>query len=297
MSNFLSHKHAVNTIRLMYKNRGFDISKLNLGSQVEKELNIEIKDAPFAALYAYVDEYIALLRCQSAYFLSANHEKNPMAIIFYRLSIRQLRTLTSIRIMCSYGLDTNARLQLRLLYETSLLWARFRIDPECLDEYSSCTSPKKANEFWHKYLSKQKTERYLKKNLAEKGYIWLGNMEDLIEDLKEKLGLVAHPSSIADSIETLTDWNEAKGIAISKPSEFSYPTLKYSILITAMPFAIFPDPPYNFEVTSLRNGKTSWDPIPHPVSSWEEYNQLLRNMFPALFLIAIRFFEEFDKHN
>ncbi|MFN3882147.1 MAG: hypothetical protein ACK4L8_12040 [Nitrincola lacisaponensis] len=296
MAEHLSHKHAKNAIRLMYQEQGFQVSDAVLGNHVQAELGVDIGEAPFAALYAFVDEYIALLRYQSIYFLSADHKASPSAMTFYRLSIRQLRTLTSIRVLCSYGLDANARLQLRLLYETAQLWVRFRIDQQILSDYTACTTPDSANKFWHKYLSKEKTERYLKNQMQEGGLIWIGEMDEQIKDLKQKLSLVAHPTFLADYHETLSDWNgQLDNFVIMDPLKSSYFTLSKAIFITVMPFSIFPDPPYNFVSISLRQQDAGWNPIPHPTESWEDYNQQLRNMFPTLFLIAIRFFEGFDK--
>lgn len=294
MTTHLSYQHAINTIRLMYEQQGFKIPTATLGEQVRNEIGIDIKEAPYAALYAFIDEYIALMRKQSIYFLSACHTKNAIATVFYRLSIRQLRTLTSIRTLCSYGLDSNARLLLRLLYETTLLWVRFRIDNDCLLEYSECNTPEAANQFWHKYLSKEKTERYIEKQISEQGLCWLGGDKNIIGDMKKKLSLVAHPTFLSDYYETLSDWREAPSeCGVTKPSEMSYFTLVNSITVTAIPFSIFPAPPYNIEAKSLRNNTTDWNPI-HETESWDDYNSQIRNMFPVLFLMAIRFFEGFD---
>jgi hypothetical protein len=297
MAEHLSHQHAVNSIRLIYENQGFQLADTVPGNQVQNELGIDVRDTPISALYAFVDEYIILLRCQSIYFLSVVHENSPSAMTFYRLSIRQLRTLTSIRALCSYGLDANARLQLRLLYETAQLWARFRIDRDILGDYTACTTLESANKFWHKYLSKEKTERYLRNQVQEGRVSWIGGMEDQVNDLKQKLSLVAHPTFIADYHETLADWNgHLETAVVTKPLKSSYFTLSKAIFVTAMPFTISPDPPYNLDSISLRKGDAGWDPIPHPTESWEEYNKQLRNMLPALFLMAIRFFEGFDKN-
>lgn len=298
MAEHLSYQHAVNSIRLIYEHQGFRLADGVPGDQVKNELGIDVRNAPFAALYAFVDEYIILLRCQSIYFLSVLRKNSRSAMTFYRLSIRQLRTLTAIRALCSYGLDANARLQLRLLYETAQLWVRFRIDPDILINYTDCTSPESANKFWHKYLSKEKTERYLRNQVREGKFSWLGGMEEQIDDLKQKLSLVAHPTFIADYHETLADWNGGlEAGVVTEPLTSSYFTLSKAIFVTAMPFTISPDLPYNFDTISLRKNHAGWNPIPHPTESWEEYNKKLRNMLPSIFLMAIRFFEEFDKIN
>ncbi len=62
MAEHLSYQHAVNAIRLIYKNRGFDVEQDTPGEQVYREFKVDASVTRLAALYAFVDEQIALLR-------------------------------------------------------------------------------------------------------------------------------------------------------------------------------------------------------------------------------------------
>ncbi|MDO8453657.1 MAG: hypothetical protein Q7S59_03695 [Sulfurimonas sp.] len=186
MQNTLTYKHACNTIRLLYKNAGFEMPEHSLGEGVASEFNKDISSTPLAALYAFVDEQIALLRLVSFYFLSTstNGEKNN-GMLFYKLTIRQLKTLASIRLQCTYGLDTNARMQLRLLYENSIIWARLRVDDQAQEDFNLATTLELSNNFWHKYFSKSKTEKFLDEEFKKSGHFWIGGANNMIEDLKK----------------------------------------------------------------------------------------------------------------
>jgi hypothetical protein len=218
-SNFLTHKHATNAIRLVYESAGFIVENGTPGQAVSNEFKFDVSTSPLASLYTFIDEYIALLRYATYYFASAINRDQPTAISFYRLAARQLRSLVAIRFLCSTGLDTNARLQLRLLYETSLLWTRFRIDAFSLAEYEASTGSRDANAFWHKYLSRGKTEKYLKDELSKRGFIWIGEMEDALQELKEKMSFTAHPSQFAGCMDASSDWhNDSSKTVIGTPS-------------------------------------------------------------------------------
>jgi len=132
----LSYQHAINAIKLLYQHSWFDLPKQALGEQVANEFKAEACESKLGALYAFVDEQIALLRLVSWYFLSAFKEGDERPMVFYQMTIFHLKTLSSIRLLCTHGLDTNARLQLRLLFENSLLWSRFRVEPTALNQYS-----------------------------------------------------------------------------------------------------------------------------------------------------------------
>lgn len=263
-----------------------------LGGTVALEFNKDISDTKLAALYAFLDEQIALLRLVSFYFLSASLEEKSKGMSFYRLTIRQIKILASIRLQCTYGLDTNARLQLRLLYENSIVWARFRVDKQALDDFELAISGEAANEFWHKYISKSKTEKYLDSEFGKTGRFWIGGANDLIEELKRKVGASAHPSFIGTYMDTLNDWRETTdGVALSEPSDSSHMTLSYAILSASIPFSIKPEPQYELKCHDILKVEPMFTTLRHPSASWDEYSQKIRDMIPSLFLMAVRFSE------
>jgi hypothetical protein len=248
-----------------------------------------------ASLYALVDEQIALLRLISWYFTSAIPKSPTVATSYYQIAVRQMKTLASIRLQCTFGLDTNARLQLRLLYENAMLWVRLRVDADAFKDYSESSSGDKANAFWHKYLSRSKTERFLTNEFLASGHIWLGGYEEAITQLSKNFGIVAHPSMLAALFDASEDWKEmGDNLILTNPCDASHFTLSMSILVASLPFSIKPEPTYDIETTSLFGRTPELKPYAHPTESWDEYNLQLRDMVPKLFLLSMRFSNELN---
>lgn len=289
----LSYHHAINSIKLMYQHAGFELPNHALGEQVAQEYGMVACDTKLAPLYAFVDEQIALLRLTSFYFLSGYDKKNERAMTYYKISISQLKSLASIRLLCANGLDTNARLQLRLLYENSILWSKFRVDLLSLDEYSKCDDQTSANAFWHKHMSRSKVESFLAHEFAASGHMWLGSFDEMTSNLKKITGLTAHPTFVASKFESSFDWkNFDERVALSVPSDASHFTLTQAIFVAAIPFCIKPDPVYPFKTQSLLSTEIPLKPLAHKTDSWDEYNQILRDMLPRLYLMSTRFSDE-----
>lgn len=290
MTPSLSKRHAQNAIKLIYENAGFLIPNGTPGVSVTKEFPGEVADDELASLYVFVDEFIALFRYASFYFMSAMPKAGSQAATFYRLSVRQARNLASIRLLCSSGLDMNARMLLRLLYETSLLWSRFLIDESSRIEFEACVDAKATNDFWHRYLAKGKTEKFIKSATAERGLIWLGNLDDALEEMKAKNSLTAHPTNLASYFDGIADFR-SENYAIERPSSASHFTLSMAIFAATIPFALKPDITYGFDSVDLRAAEVPWPPEHSKPLTWEQYNRSLRDLFPTLWLMALRFVE------
>jgi hypothetical protein len=294
MAVFLSAQHAINTIRLHWLEAGFDIGDEVLGKDVAAEFGQDVRTHRLGSLYAFLDEYLVLLRYVSYYFLFAVPASGQRAMLYNRLAIRQLRTAASIRALCSLGLDGNARLQLRLLYETSLLWVRVRLDPNVRQDFESSGTPEQANAFWHKYLSKEKNEKWLTGELAGGKYFWLGAFDTAIAEMKSKISVATHPTWLQAYLDTLEDWELTDGLILSQPSEASHFTLSFTLLVAAIPFSLKPDPPYALgSIDIWKDGQLH--PKHRTAVDWEEYNRHLRDMFVRLYLASMRFTEELSK--
>lgn len=289
MPDKLTHQHACNTIISLYRNAGFEAPDKPLGEEVATEFRKDIKNTPLAALYAFVDEQIALLRLASFYFLSTISDKENIGRIFYKLTIKQIKTLASIRLLCTYGLDVNARMQLRLLYETSVLWSRLRVDKQARDDFVLANNTELSNAFWHKYISKSKTEKFLDKMFSENGNIWLGGANPIIEELKRKIGPSSHPSFLSTYFDTSNDSEDNVALSDTKPS--SHFTLSLSILAVSIPFSLKPEPTYDLSCINMFENNQYVPPLNHPNADWDEYSQKVRDMIPTLVLMAVRFTE------
>ena len=296
MTKLLSVEHAKSNILLHWKEAGFDIGKEPYASQVAKEFGQDLTDVPVAALYVFVDEYLALLRYTSFYFLSGCHPSSiERATLFYRLAVKQLNTLAAIRTLCLSGLDGNARYQLRLLHENSLLWVRLLYDHQALSDYQAAISPDLSNAFWHQYISKGKNEKWLKKELNDKNIFWLGGYETAINEMKLKISTTAHPSFFQSCLESIEDIQSfetgADSFILSPPTKASHLTLSMTILNAAIPFSIQPSPSYELNTSDLRTGVYLYPPY-KDVIDWDAYNQKMREMFSRLFLASILFTEK-----
>ncbi|UOK42143.1 MULTISPECIES: hypothetical protein [Flavobacterium] len=293
MSNsFLSYQHAINTINLLYKKSGFDFNEKTLGENIYKEFNIEIKNSKYASLFAYVDEYIVLLRIISQFYLIGSKENNKHSSTYYKITIRQIKHLSSIRLLCSYGLDTDARTILRLLYETSLVWTRCKLDIDFLEDYNNSLGFKESNEFWHKYIKSSKTEKFIKDEVSKRKLTWLGDLDDQISHMKTILSSTSHPSNLVDNIDFENDFN-SDFLGVGKVSKSSHLTLSYAIMCTAMPFSLLPNPDDKFKI--LKNYEFKYLPINDKLNSSFEYYIELEKMFPVLFLMLSKFSNELNE--
>lgn len=285
----LSAQHAAQSICAHWKYAGFEIGDVPLGVGVRQEFGQNLSAAPNAALYVFVDEYLALLRYVIYYFLSAIPQSGKRAVVFNTLAVRQLRTVAAIRGLCAMGLDGNARIQLRLLLELSLLWVRFRIDPKALEDFHAANSPELSNAFWHRYISKEKNEKWLERELTNKKHVWLGAWGEAIEELKLKVSITAHPSFLQACFDSREDWySQSDSLVLGGDSKASHFTLSMTLLVAAIPFSIKPEPAYGLESADMRTC-ASWRPAHSEAIDWETYSQILRDMFPRLFLASTHF--------
>ncbi len=284
----------------MYQKRGFVLPEKTFGESVNEEIKVDIKDSCFAALFAYVDEYIALLRILADFNLLSITQGNKISGTYYKIIVRQIKHLTSIRILCSYGLDTDARMILRLLYETSLTWTRFKLDENFTQDYAKISNFKKSNEFWHKYLSKGKTEKFLNEELKRRNLHWMGDLENEFEHMKTVLGSASHPSNLIDNFVFKTDF-ESEKIGIEKISKQTHFTLHYSFICTLMPLGISPyldEDTLKIKTLMIDDKNTFTFPLNHnTITEPIEYYQEIEKMFLALFLLFIRFSGELRKQD
>lgn len=294
MYKSLSYEHALETIRRMYRFHGFTVEAHTLGQRIYAEFGRPVAKTHLGALYAFVDEQCALLRMVSWYFVSAigsGGSSASVAAVFYRLTIAHMRTLASIRMLCSCGFDVNARHQVRKLYENVVLWTRLSLDPEAMVEFTAANTPGAANRFWHKYLSREKSEKFIRENATQ--WQWAAEWGSLVEELKTGVGPAAHPSfmtSVIDARQDFADCND--GLVVADPQRSSHLTLSHSIIWAAAPFAPRIHLPEALTTRDMLAVGSPFNCIPHPTTSWAEYSQKIQAMLPSLVLMAVRFAEK-----
>lgn len=291
---FLTYKHATNTIKLLYKQQGFTINGATLGEIIYDEFKIDVKNSKIAPLFAFVDEYIILLKVISSYYLKGAIEKHKHSITYYKIIIRQIKHLSSIRLLCSFGLDTDARTLLRLLYETSLVWSRCKLDINFLEEYNNNFGTKESNEFWHKYIKSSKTEKFIIDEVSKRNLTWLGNLDDQLTHMKSIFSLTSHPNNHIDHLSIKSDI-KSESIGLEPISDNSQLTLTYAILCTVLPFSILPDPEELFKIEG-NFVDMPFLPSNAKINSLFEYHSAIKNMIPVLFLMSTRFSDELNSN-
>ncbi len=289
-----SYQHAVATIRLHYEQAGFELGPGVPGQAVASEFGADVSEHRLGGLCALVDEAIFLLRYVSYYFVSAVvvQDKSGRAIAFLRLTTAMLSTISSIRLLCSKGFDTNARTQLRLLYEAAILWCRFLFDEESLARFISADTPKLANEFWHSTLARDKTEKFLDAKIEELGLSWIGHVSSgrHIASIREILGLTSHPSHIAVSFDAMHDWDKQHGsqqFAVRAMPNAAHFTLSASLFLMSLPFGF--TPLYVYELKTSDVFVDIMIPQNRKAASWDEYCTEIRKMIGRLFVVSIHF--------
>ena len=289
MATFLSAQHARNTIRLHWNDAGFAPLPNLLSESVADELGTSSLDTQLGALYVFVDECLGLLRYTTHYFLSGIPDSGQTSALYYRLAVKQLRNLSAVRVLCAAGLDGNARMQLRLLYETSLVWVRVLFDPVFRADFERAIGPKDANTFWHEHMSKGRNEKWLQINLTAQGVTWFGGDNDLVREMKQEMSLSSHPTiwqAIFDAEEDLSDPQDR--LVLGSASGASNFTLTMAIFAAAIPFALFPEPDYGLRTVDL-SAVRPWPPAHVSNPNWDVYNSKLRLMMPRLLIASVNF--------
>ena len=196
-------RQAAAFIQVCYQEYGIPFSlESHTDSLLEDELG-KIPSGDNEGLFRFLDEGIYLINIlyqQSWFSIAKNPANTAISIAIYAIK----QTALAIRILEAQGLDGPARQNLRVFREQCLVMARLCVDEEFLQEYAKTISHKTANEFWHKYLSKGKTEKFLKDYKGKKMPCPL--VADYYKDHLDKfIGSSIHPSVMGFEINFRDD--------------------------------------------------------------------------------------------
>lgn len=191
-------KMARNLIFKAYEAAG---AKGDLGScaasPMAKELG-QIPDGKYEGLFRYLDECLNLTHVSEFALITAMGVTKDQSIASLVILMHQIRSNgAAVRVLSALGLESQARITLRALYENCLAFCRAVVDGEFRVEFRSASTMESANEFWHRFLSKSKTERFLSQYNSEHPKapcpLVIG---DLFSGIYNKLGVTAHPNYI-----------------------------------------------------------------------------------------------------
>lgn len=263
---------------------------------VASEYGNDVSEDPLGAIYAFVDELTALLRFLSLGLVSTLAEPGTDSDVFYRVCVKAMSNLASIRTLCVLGFDGNARIQLRLHYETMVLWARLRIDPPARKAFRAAVTPEGANAFWRAYIRGRKSEAALTRFCAADGG-WLGADGPFAERVAALLGVSSHPSNVEMRFNAEDDWNGGRQdhLVVRGTSPSSHFTLGAALWATVLPFHI---PPIGFQEIQPEPGWIPPEAVVLRSATWDAvYYERLQELVLAIFVVAETFLEALNGHD
>lgn len=280
-----SYIHAQLIIRRIYREFGIELGRSTPGRMVADEYGGEIAGEALGALFAFVDEITAVLQFLSWGLLPRITEPQADEDIFYRICAKAVANLASIRSLCQLGFDGNARIQLRLHYETMVLWARLRIDLSAREAFRAAVTPEAANKFWHTHVKRRKSEDVVTVFSAAHGG-WIGAAEAAPRRIGTLLGVSSHPSHLEMIFNAREDLESPRKehIVVRGPTPSSHFTLGSAIWASTLPFHIPPAPLMEIEPMP------GWRPPEAEVlqsASWDaDYYKRLQEVILALFTVS-----------
>jgi len=289
--NLYGYLHACSFLRKVYGIFGIEPGRLTPGMMVASEYGDDLVSEPLGALFAIVDEVTALYRYLSFGWISTLGDPNSDSDVFYRICVKTMSNLASIRALCALGFDGNARIQLRLHYETMILWSRLRIDPDARRAFRGTLSPDTANAFWHRYLKGGKSEKALVAFSRAGGGDWIGSNEPVSTRVAELIGVSSHPSHLEMTFNAQEDWTngDREHLVVRGPTPSSHFTLGNAIRFSAYPLHIPPEPLHRIQPPA------DWRPpeaeaLKSP--TWgSEYYEALQEIILAIFVGSQPFLE------
>lgn len=210
-----SKSTASSLVYMAYKHGGVELTRAHFSDAVlEKELGGYADRSSHAGLFRFFDESIYLvhlLYMQAIFNVSASGNPCHQALPSLLFNVRQ--TACAVRTLQMYGLDLPSRLNLRFLRESLLCLCRAWRDIDFSEQYLSVKTFKEANEFWHRYLAKNRTEEYLSRHASESGkaaYL----LSDEFQAVSDVLGAGAHPNFLGIQFDHSKYWRDPDDTAL-----------------------------------------------------------------------------------
>lgn len=201
---------ARNFIYLAHKEAELEYSvKAHERSPYEGELG-NIPTVWNAGLFRYLDECVSLLNSVEFALLMRQAADNGDASRWALITLfGQIKSnCVAIRVIANHGLDDQARILLRSLFENCTALSRAIIDSEFRANFHAASSPKESNHFWHGYMAKGKTIAYLTRHneiSTKKCPLVMG---DLFDNMLTVIGVQAHPNYLYSSFNWSRRWSD-----------------------------------------------------------------------------------------
>jgi hypothetical protein len=199
-----SREQAAKLICACYNLNGADVKSDLLKKSILEDSLGELPDTWNVGLFRFLDEAIYLYKCIGFFTLARGlRDKSERSITILTYQIE--KSLLAVRVLSAAGLDASARQNLRAMFEMCEVICRCVVDVEFSKSFSEAQTTETANKFWHEFISKGKTKKFLQKyndeNEDKCGLV----MGEVLGDAFKVLGLGAHPNFLGWSLDFQKD--------------------------------------------------------------------------------------------
>lgn len=224
-------RHASALIHTSYEQCGLnsDLSSL-LDSYFEKHVS-KIPPCDNEGFFRFLDEAIHLLEVfhfQS--LLGAKQDSTKFAESTLIFGLQQ--SAIAVRFLESYGLDSPARQNLRVLHEQCAAWVRYYKDSEFKSGINNTKSIGSSNEFWYQYFAKNRMNKFFQN--ADMTRLCEVFRYENFDSARKLLGVAGHPNvfsflnPMSKHLSTPLDQVDAFGLLSENSTEF---VLSHSVTI------------------------------------------------------------------
>lgn len=203
-----TREQAAKLICACYNNNGADVKSNFLKKSILEDSLGELPDTWNVGLFRFLDETIYLFKFLG-YFTLAGALKDKKGRGIAMLTYQIEKSLMAVRVLSAAGLDASARQNLRTLFEMCQAICRCVVDHEFSEKFSEPNTPEAANKFWHEFISKEKTTKFLQKYNDENEDKCAVVMEGVFGETSKILGVGAHPNYFGWMLDFKNDWQIA----------------------------------------------------------------------------------------
>lgn len=188
---------------------------------------------------------------ENIFFANAQRAKHinqaDRAVKFSSLALAMfslMRTESAALLLLSRGFDSVARQNLRCLNEMALITCRLSFNHSLAEAYMRVGDEDTANMFWHKHVSKQKSEKEIATYCAKNTRFCPLIDPEWSTSTAKMLGVAVHPNGLASRFPYVASWSNSNQQAMEDPTEFCLSSIALTLagalyfLLTDIDFAL-----------------------------------------------------------
>jgi len=202
--NILPERIAVNFIHLSYKEAGLEVDREEI---VQSPMRYDLPEVPDfwgKSYFRILDEYINICNTMEQCALLSMALSDDKSISVILIVLNQIKNnLSAIRLLLYRGMEGQARIIIRNLYENCVALSRMVVDEQMRIKFKSEKSAEDSNKLWYEYMSKSKSVEYLRRHNKNNGGKCALVDHPFIDDFYKIIGMSAHPNYLFSSMEYL----------------------------------------------------------------------------------------------